>query len=293
MSAEMQNCYKNYVNQIENYLDGFFHSDVPWRTLHEAMRYALLGGGKRIRAVLVLEFCRISGGKPESALPFAAAIEMIHAYSLAHDDLPAMDDDILRRGKPTCHIQFDEATAILAGDALQSAAFRTVLSANLPETARMHAGLTLANAAGEYGMVAGQILDLAGERRALSAAELMNVHSLKTAALMQAAAKLGVLAGGGTEAQIRMADAYAYALGLAFQIRDDILDYEGCEDTLGKPIGSDNAQGKTTIVTLHSIKHAKKLLREYTENAKKALQMEFEESDFLLWLADWLLARKV
>jgi len=288
----MQSWYKNYVNQMEAYLDGFFQSNVDWRALYEAMRYSLLGGGKRIRPVLALEFCRVSGGVPEAALPFAAAVEMIHTYSLIHDDLPAMDDDALRRGRPTCHVQFGEAMAILAGDALQAAAFRAVLAADLPEEARVRAGLILARSAGEDGMVAGQVLDLAGEERPLTESELGQVHMLKTAALIQAACTMGVVAGGGSEAQLTAASRFARALGTAFQIRDDILDCVGDEARLGKPIGSDAASGKTTFVTLYGVDRAEAMLREQTEAAKTALVGAFADTADLIWLADWLLGRE-
>ena len=288
----MQEQYKNYVNQMEVYLAGFFQANVAWAPLYEAMRYSLLGGGKRIRPVLTLEFCRIAGGDPKSALPLAAAVEMIHTYSLIHDDLPAMDDDDLRRGRPTCHIKFGESTAILAGDALQAAAFRAILAADLPEEVRCRAGLLLARAAGEDGMVAGQVLDLEGETRSLSAAELGQVHLLKTAALIQAACTIGVVAGGGSEAQITAASRFAKAVGTGFQIKDDILDCVGDEAQLGKPIGSDAASGKTTFVTLYGLEQAEVMLREQTEAAKGALVGAFDDTEGLLWLADWLLGRE-
>jgi len=288
----MQEWYKNYVNQIEAYLGGFFQANVAWAPLYEAMRYSLLSGGKRIRPVLALEFCRVVGGAPEQALPFAAAVEMIHTYSLIHDDLPAMDDDALRRGRPTCHIQYGEGLAILAGDALQSAAFRATLAADLPEDIRCRAGLILARAAGEDGMVAGQVLDLEGETRPLSGAELSQVHLHKTAALIQAACTMGVVAGGGSEAQYSAAIRFARALGTAFQIRDDILDAVGDEATLGKPIGSDAASGKTTFVTLYGLERAEAMLIEETNAAKAALCGAFDDTERLLWLADWLLARE-
>ena len=287
----MQAWYKDYVTQIETYLAGFFRSNVAWKPLYEAMRYSLLGGGKRVRPVLTLEFCRMSGGEPECALPLAAAVEMIHTYSLIHDDLPAMDDDDLRRGRPTCHVQFGEALAILAGDALQAAAFRAILAADLPEDVRCRAGLILARHAGEDGMVAGQVLDLAGETRPLTEAELGQVHLLKTAALIQAACTMGVVAGGGTEPQIAAASRFARALGTAFQIRDDILDCIGDEASLGKPIGSDAASGKATFVTLYGLEQAEAILQAQTETAKSALTDAFDDVERLLWLSDWLLGR--
>lgn len=287
----MKQWYSDYVNKIEAYLESCFSESTPWASLYAAMRYSLLGGGKRIRPVLLLEFNRMVGGNPEKALPLAAAVEMIHTYSLIHDDLPAMDDDALRRGRPTCHIQFGEATAILAGDALQAAAFRAVLSADLPEEIRCRAGLVLARAAGEDGMVAGQILDLEGERRPLTDRELKQVYKCKTAALIQAAATMGTISGGGTEAQIGAAERFARALGLAFQIKDDILDCIGDEAQLGKPIGSDQVSGKTTFLSLHGLEKAGEMLKAETQAAKDTLMGAFDDTERLLWLSDWLLER--
>ncbi|MCL2368842.1 MAG: polyprenyl synthetase family protein [Oscillospiraceae bacterium] len=291
----MQGWYQDYVALVEAHLEGFFQvaeAGAHSSPLREAMGYSLLGGGKRVRPVLTLEFCRVVGGEPEAALSFAAAVEMIHSYSLIHDDLPAMDDDVRRRGRPTCHVQFGEAMAILAGDALQAAAFRAVLSADLPEDIRCRAGLTLARAAGEDGMVAGQVLDLAGEARGLTEAELLQVHQQKTAALIQAAAVMGVLAGGGSEAQVTAASRFAKALGMAFQIRDDMLDCTGDAALLGKPIGSDAVSGKTTFVTLYGLEGAAEMLGEQTDRAKAALRGAFDDVDGLCWFADWLLARE-
>ena len=290
----MQEWYKDYVNQIKAYLDGFFRAPVAWQPLYEAMRYSLLSGGKRIRPVLTLEFCRVSGGEPQAALPFAAAVEIVHTYSLCHDDLPAMDDDDLRRGRPACHKQYGEALAILAGDALQSAAFRAILSADLPEDVRCRAGITLARCAGEDGMVAGQVLDLVAEQGVSGAprpADVELIHQLKTAALIQAACVMGVLAGGGTETQITAATRFARALGSAFQIRDDILDCIGDEATLGKRIGSDVQSGKATYVMLYGIARAEEMLREQTALAKRALDA-FADTEGLHWLCDWLLRRE-
>ena len=288
----MKQWYIDYVNQIERYLANCFSESTPWQPLYEAMRYSLLGGGKRIRPVLLLECNRMVGGDTERALPLAAAVEMIHTYSLIHDDLPAMDNDNFRRGRPTCHIKFGEAMAILAGDALQAAAFRQVLSADLPEDVRCRAGLVLARAAGEDGMVAGQVLDLEGERRPLTDRELERVYKCKTAALIQAAATMGLIAGGGTEAQIGAAERFARALGLAFQIKDDILDCVGDESQLGKPIGSDKESGKTTFITLYGLEKAEEMLQAETQAAKDALIGAFDDTERLLWLADWLLERK-
>ena len=288
----MQDWYKDYAAQIEAYLEGFFRADVAWSALYAAMRYSLLSGGKRVRPVLALEFCRISGGSAACALPFAAALEMVHTYSLVHDDLPSMDDDDLRRGRPTCHMQFGEGLATLAGDALQAAAFRSVLTADLPEEIRCRAGIILARFAGEDGMVAGQALDLEGERRTLTASELRQVHLLKTSALIQAACVMGTLAGGGTEAQVAAADKFARALGMSFQIQDDILGCMGDVAKLGKRVGADAVRGKTTVVSLHGLERAREMLEEQTQAAKSALLDAFDDTGRLFWLADWLLQRE-
>ena len=289
----MEQWYKEHVLQIEQYLQArCSEKNQPGQKLYDAMGYSLLGGGKRLRPVLALEFCRMVGGDVSKALPFAAAVEMIHTYSLIHDDLPAMDDDALRRGKPTCHVQFDEATAILAGDALQTAAFAEILSADMPADARVFAGRVLAHRAGCRGMVMGQVLDLEGESRALTEAEMIQVHTKKTGALITAACVLGVVAGGGTREQMEAAARFARAFGLAFQIGDDLLDCIGESEIFGKTIGSDKISGKTTFATLFGLEGARGKLAQTIENAKKMLDGAFDEPTKLYALADWLLTRK-
>ena len=233
---------------VEHYLEGCFTEQVPQKTVLEAMRYSLLAGGKRIRPLLVLEFCRVTGGDEQAALPLAAALEMIHTYSLIHDDLPCMDNDDYRRGRLTNHKVYGESTAVLAGDGLLTAAFETAASTPLPPSAVVRAVSVLSRCAGPYGMVGGQQLDLEGEHKRCTAGEIHEIHRLKTGALISAGCQLGVLAGGGTEAQLAAARTYAEGIGMAFQLRDDILDVTGDSAKLGKKTGMD--EKKNTLVKL-------------------------------------------
>ena len=263
-----------------------------YNRLVEAMRYSLLAGGKRIRAALCLAFCRLCGGNPEDALPFACALEMIHAYSLIHDDLPCMDDDALRRGKPSCHIAFGEAEALLAGDALQACAFKTALSA--PHVDGMNivaAARTLAVCAGYEGMCGGQAMDLQAERVQADHKTLIKIDSGKTGMLMIAAAKMGCYAAGGTAVQLEAARQYAADLGSVFQMVDDILDVTANEKELGKPIGSDAASHKTTYVTLFGVDKTMEHAAVLNQRAKEALTVFGGGTDFLAGLADYLLNR--
>lgn len=281
-----------YRTMVEQYLQrSFLQEEVPYRILLDAMRYSLLAGGKRIRPVLTLEFCRICGGNVEKTLPVACGIEMLHTYSLIHDDLPCMDNDDLRRGKPTNHKVYGECTATLAGDALQAAAFASVLNAELGDTARVKAAAILAEAAGAAGICGGQQIDMEWEGRTLSEEELMEIHTRKTAALLKGACLMGVAAAGGTEVQSRAAADYAAEIGLAFQIRDDVLDVIGDEKTFGKPIGSDERERKSTFAALHGIEKSTELVQMHTERAKAALAVFGEDAAFLKALADMLSER--
>lgn len=277
--------------KIEGYLAGCFAGEPRHAALYEAMRYSLLAGGKRIRPVLVLEFCRALGGEEDKALPLAAAIEMIHTYSLIHDDLPSMDNDDLRRGRPTNHKVYGECMAILAGDALQSAAFSAVLSADFPPETRAEAALVLARAAGEDGMVAGQVLDMEGEQKSLSLDEIAHMNALKTGCLLEAACLMGVIAGGGSEERKQAAKAYAAAIGLAFQVRDDMLDAISTSEEMGKTVGKDQAQNKSTFVSLLGLEACEKIVAEQTELAKSALRQTGMETEFFCALADYLAGR--
>ncbi len=268
------------------------HGEAPYETLLKAMRYSLLAGGKRLRPTLTLEFCRVSGGDVEAAMPVALAVELLHTYSLIHDDLPCMDNDDLRRGKPTNHRVFGEYTAVLAGDALQAEAFASILSASLPPERTVKCASALALAAGHHGICGGQQLDLDGEGKPLSEEELLEIHRRKTSALLEAACVMGVAAAGGTPEQENAAAQYAEKLGLAFQIRDDMLDVIADEAEFGKPIGSDAESGKTTFVTLLGLPACQKLVLQYTEEAKAALGTCFSDASFLKALADRLSERR-
>ena len=275
---------KEYKNLVDLKLSEFFNpSQLSYDGLLESMHYSLTAGGKRIRPTLVLEFCRISGGDIEKALPVACAIEMLHTYSLIHDDLPCMDNDDYRRGRLTNHKVFGECTATLAGDALQAFAFETVLSAPFPAERALECGRILAHAAGHEGICGGQQLDLEWEGKALSEDELNEIHLRKTSALIRAACLMGVAAAGGTQAQKDAAARYADHFGYAFQIRDDMLDVIGDEKTFGKPIGSDREEGKMTFVDLLGLDACQKLVHEHSEQAVRALE-GMEGSDFLIFL---------
>lgn len=258
-----------------------------------AMSYSLENGGKRIRPLLTLEFCRLCGGDPSDALPFALGIEMIHTYSLIHDDLPCMDNDDMRRGKPSNHKAFGYANALLAGDGLLTLAFETVLSApRLSADKKAAAGCLMAKAAGCSGMIAGQVMDIENEKKSVDADTLEKTDRLKTGELIRAAAVMGCIAAGATEAQTAAAEKYCSAVGLAFQIVDDILDVTSSETVLGKPIGSDSENGKSTYVSLLGLDGASKLASELTESAKAALGIFGSEGEFLAELADRLSSRK-
>ena len=267
--------------------------DEDLKNLLNAERYSLFAGGKRIRPMLTLSFCRLFGGDDEAALPFACAVEMIHTYSLIHDDLPCMDDDDLRRGKPTNHKVFGEATALLAGDALLTGAFEVAASntAAGPEISAK-AVAYLASCAGRYGMIGGQIMDLEGETRALSLDELLKLHSLKTGALISAAAVLGALAAGVSFTDRVMEDVVTYAenIGLAFQIVDDILDATGDSALLGKNTGVDAEHQKSPFLSFYSVEEARFYAERLTQNAIDAIR-NYPDSDALCSLARWLAGR--
>ncbi len=288
----MRALYDRYRELAEARLQEYFTEPLPQRRLLESMRYSLLAGGKRVRPVLAMAFCEASGGKARDALDFGCAIEMLHTYSLIHDDLPCMDNDALRRGKPTNHMVFGEYTAVLAGDALQSAAFETVLASPLDADKRASAALILARAAGAYGMCGGQQLDMEGEGRPLSVSEIEDINRFKTAELIKAAALMGCTAAGAERAQLEAAGEYAAALGIAFQIRDDLLDVEGTTETLGKPAGSDMENEKATFVSLLGAEKCRELVAENTRKAKDALKPAFSDTAFLEWLADFLSGRQ-
>ena len=292
MRPEMKEQLKAYQRYIESYLDEscFQYDSEPQKILFEAMRYSLLAGGKRLRPVFVFDFCRMCGGDWRQAVPFAAAIEMIHTYSLIHDDLPCMDNDDYRRGRLTNHKVYGEANAVLAGDALLTAAFAYVAKAPFDAQIRIRAVEVLADCAGELGMVGGQVLDMMSEQRRCTEQEVIDIQSRKTGALIKAGCLLGVLAGQGSEEQLCAAAEFASHLGLAFQIRDDMLDVIGNAEELGKAVGVDAV--KNTFVQLYGIEKCDRLVHEHTDQAKVSLKA-FADSGFMCELADELVGRTV
>ncbi len=290
-NAVFKERYELYRQAVETYLQGLFTEKNAWGDLYESMRYSLLAGGKRVRPVLTLEFARLAGGEEawRTALPAACALELVHTYSLIHDDLPCMDDDDLRRGKPTNHKVYGETMAVLAGDALQPAAYQLILAdEEMPAERRLRCALLLAEAAGPDGMVAGQVLDTLHEPQ--TEEELRQVHLLKTGAMIRAACMMGCVAGGGDEVMCSAAGEYASEIGMAFQIRDDLLDVIGNAEEFGKPIGSDRDEGKCTFVDLLGIRGCEEAVLRCTESAKSAVAA-YDADGFLSLMADQLAMR--
>lgn len=285
--------YQKLINEnIEQYVP---LCEYGIDTVSDAMKYSLSIGGKRIRPILVLEFCRVCGGNIYDAIPFAVALEMIHTYSLIHDDLPCMDDDDMRRGMPSCHVKFGEANALLAGDALLTAAFGVISESRIAEvrpSVAVKAIRVLSRLAGVGGMIGGQELDLKSENKAITIAELETIDKLKTGALIKCAAALGVMCACDNENYMEAACTYAGNIGHAFQIVDDILDVVGDEKELGKPILSDEASGKSTYVSLLGLEKSKEIADMLTNEAIKALSVFGNEGVFLKELALSLVKRK-
>ncbi len=273
----MKNEWQHYKACIEDYLSRCFLQDEPQKQLFEAMRYSLLSGGKRLRPVLTLSFCELCGGRAEDALPFAAAVDMIHTYSLIHDDLPCMDNDDFRRGKPSNHRVYGEAMAVLAGDALLTAAFSQLAAAQLPPERIVRATAVLSHCAGAMGMVGGQALDMDAESRECTREDVLAIQSRKTGALIRSACLLGVIAGNGTAQQEKAAGDYADAIGLAFQIQDDILDVIGDAKKLGKATGADDK--KNTFVKIYGVETCREMVQCETQQALDALSA-FENAQF-------------
>lgn len=265
----MSKSYERFLPDIEKKLESSITAD---NSAAQAMKYSLLSGGKRIRPILLLEFYALCGGNGDSALNFAAALEMIHTYSLIHDDLPCMDNDDMRRGRPSCHKAFGEDTALLAGDALLTLAFKTAAETDgIPADRVLKAIAVLAENAGISGMVGGQVEDLAFEKSGATIEQLRGMYLKKTSCLLSAAAVCGSILAGANDEELKYAAEYAEKLGLAFQIIDDILDCTSDEKTLGKPIGSDEKNGKTTYVTLLGIDGAKAEAERLSNEALTAL----------------------
>ena len=300
--------YQEYLARANQALEKACETFLPEESeVCRAARYSLLGGGKRIRAVLVLAVCEMLNGSAEAAEQFAAAVEMLHCYSLIHDDLPCMDNDDLRRGKPSCHKAFGESTAMLAGDVLLTEAFNVVASAPASPIVSVRAARALGAGAGSHGMVYGQELDLKYEALAATEEQLRLIHRNKTGALINAAVQMGAAAAQANETQCKELEdyafgiglvfqivaSYAYGLGLVFQIVDDVLDVTSTAEQLGKPIGSDSENGKTTFVTLYGAEGAMELAKKLNNETCASLHAEFgEKAAFLEQLAKELLVRR-
>lgn len=292
MIQTLEDRSREYREYIERYLHDWYDRfrDEPQKKLFESMKYSLLAGGKRLRPIFAFEFCRICGTDWKKAAPFAAAVEMIHTYSLIHDDLPCMDNDDFRRGRPTNHKVYGEALAVLAGDALLTDAFTIAATVGLEGKAMAAAIGVLSECAGSLGMVGGQVLDIMSEERVLSEQEVLDIQSRKTGALIRAACACGAIAGGANEEQFDAACQFAAGLGLAFQIRDDMLDVIGTKEEMGKGVGTDET--KNTFVRLYGLEKCEELVRRYTDYAISALDV-FEEKDYLQDLAKSLTDRRV
>ncbi len=291
--ADIKKLLAEDASLTEEALREFFaDEDEDLALLLDAEKYSLFAGGKRIRPFLVIEFCKLFGGKVENALPLACAIEMIHTSSLIHDDLPCMDDDDLRRGRPTNHKVFGYANALLAGDALLIRAFETLSLAPISDLALRRAVAALSSASGDFGMMGGQIMDINEGEDKLALEKLLKLHSKKTGALIRCSAMLGCIAAelDWSDEKTQAACKYAECIGLAFQIIDDILDVVGDEALLGKDIGSDKEQGKTTFMSYYSVEEAYKYAEKLTAEAKEAIRA-FDNPEALLELADYLLTR--
>jgi len=282
--------FQRYITMVEQFL-----TQLQWDKdlLNQSMYYSLMGGGKRIRPVLALAAAEAVGGNLKIILPAAVSLEFVHTYSLIHDDLPAMDNDDYRRGRLSNHKVFGEAQAILAGDALLTYAFELLADPGLDQPAKQLRIIhEVAVAAGKAGMVGGQVADVAGEGRTLTLNEIKEIHKAKTGALLTVSARLGGILAGGTEEQVKALTEYAQALGLAFQIKDDILDVVGDSATLGKPVGSDLRQGKSTYVSLLGIEGAGREMHAQILKAQSALKPFNEGAVFLSELANYIEQRQ-
>ena len=284
---------ENYRKTVDSRIEELFPPlDTAYKTVSDAARYSLLSGGKRIRPAIMMEFCKLCGGKAEDALDFAVALEMIHTYSLIHDDLPCMDDDDMRRGKPSCHKAFGEDIALLAGDTLLTEAFFVAANAAVPSDRVLKAVSYLSSNAGLHGMIGGQVLDLGFEKQTPDAQMLCDMYMRKTAALLISAAAIGcITAGKDDEETLKSASKYGYNLGLAFQIIDDILDVTADEKALGKPVGSDDKNNKTTFVTIYGIDKAFAIAAQLSNEALDALDEIGGDTETLYELTNYLLDR--
>lgn len=285
--------FENYTELMNAAVDKYLSPENgEIYELQSAMHYSASAGGKRIRPAVMLEFGRICGATAEEVLPFALALEMIHTYSLIHDDLPCMDDDDMRRGKPSCHVAFGESTALLAGDALLTDAFKIAMETSVEDKQRVVAACRkLAECAGSRGMIGGQVIDLKYENKPATLDIIKKIHLLKTSQLLVAAATIGCLLGGADESCVSAAQTFAENLGLAFQIKDDILDVTSTAEVLGKPIGSDAESNKSTYVSLVGLKQAENDVLTYTQTAISALDCFGDDAEDLKEFAKKLVYR--
>lgn len=287
---------KNKNQQINVALEKILRDSRPSEPIAEAMKYSLMAGGKRIRPVLCIAAAEAVGGKPQAVLPAACALEMVHTYSLIHDDLPAMDNDDLRRGKPTCHVAFDEATAILAGDALLTLAFEVLSSVEISGENQALGWLKvihiISTAAGYRGMIQGQMLDMAAEGQHLTVDELKSLHALKTGALIEASLLCGAVLADARKRQMEVLGSYARNIGLAFQVTDDILNVEGNPKVMGKAVGTDELREKSTYPALLGIKTSRQYARNLVDEALQVLEVFDKEADPLRALAMYIIERK-
>lgn len=290
MSAN--NLLSEYSQIFNSSLSKFMpDSNSEYAAVVKAAEYSLSAGGKRLRPALVFEFCKMFSGTYSAAVNAAVAVEMVHTYSLIHDDLPCMDNDDMRRGKPSCHIAFGEDIALLAGDGLLTLAFATLAKADSPAERIVAAIAVLADCCGIDGMVGGQTMDLESENKTISMENLVMLQQLKTGKLIEAAVRMGCIFGGASKEDTDTCAEYAKNIGLAFQIRDDILDYIGNQELLGKPIGSDKENAKNTFLSFMSVDEAEKLVELHTGLAKSALKKFGSKADDLCDLADYLAYR--
>lgn len=286
--------FQERIVEVNKALDKFNEEkDNPQNTIYKAMNYSLHAGGKRVRPVIMLAVAELMGASRESVMPFACAVEMIHTYSLIHDDLPCMDDDDLRRGKPTNHKVFGEAMAVLAGDALLNKAFEVILkNSQVSPNMTLAAMSEIASAAGTEGMIGGQVIDIESEGKTIDAVTLMTLHLHKTAALIMTSARVGALLGGGGREDLNAMEEFTRYLGIAFQIKDDILDVIGNEDSLGKKVGVDAEREKSTFVSIYGIEQSQNMLNDYTQKAINTLLPYGEKAEFLIELSKFLLERE-
>lgn len=292
-TTEYQARYQGYVSAVEQRLLQLCDQYLPASArIGQAARYSLLGGGKRVRAVLTMASCEVCGKDPALALDYACALEMLHCYSLIHDDLPCMDNDDTRRGRPSCHRQYDESTALLAADALVTAAFEVIANTPLSAESRVHAAACLAKAGGARGMLYGQELDKKYEQEKAGEEQLFALHRHKTGALIVAAAELGCIAADAPADRKNALTRYAAGIGLVFQIVDDMLDVTATTEELGKPVGSDEANDKTTFVTLYGLGGAEELAKQNNQDSLQALDPLGADGWFLRELAQQLLQRR-